>query len=27
VKLLRAAFAEWIAEHRQRLKREKNTRH
>jgi hypothetical protein len=27
VKLLRAAFAEWIAEHQQRLKREKNTRH
>lgn len=23
----RAAFAEWIAEHQQRLKREKNTRH
>lgn len=27
VKLLRAAFAEWIAEQRQRIKNEKNARH
>ena len=27
VKLLRAAFAEWIAEHRQRIKNEKNARY